>query len=230
MSQIHLNNENIDLCRICLMEPESNRNIEFVNIFTSSIGDLTLRQKYEELLGIEIGSNDVKPKIICNNCYKSLSSWDKMKRKAAESETIINYIAVKKFGATNSESNNKLLDHTQPTRPQINEIEKNYILTSRQKIFTCLKPSCNLIFQSFKVFRKHYREHFKLQNGLVCWKCRKIFKDKGKIRRHQSKVKNCHTSDMYKCSKCPDKFDDMQSLSIHKFTFHDGVLVADFDS
>lgn len=41
-------------------------------------------------------SDDVKPKMICNYCAISLDSWETMKKKANESEIVINYIASKK--------------------------------------------------------------------------------------------------------------------------------------
>ncbi|XP_026821150.1 zinc finger protein 84-like [Rhopalosiphum maidis] len=101
MSQMHLHSENFDLCRVCLLEPESDRSMRFVHIFTAVNGDFILKKQLEELLGIKVEANDVKPKMVCDNCFKSLFSWYEMKKKAAESEIVINYIALKKFGATN---------------------------------------------------------------------------------------------------------------------------------
>ncbi|XP_001942803.2 zinc finger protein 37 [Acyrthosiphon pisum] len=96
--------------------------------------------------------------------------------------------------------------------------------TSEHVLFTCLKPSCNVIFQSFSNFKFHYRRHFELGNALVCWQCCKPFSDIPDLRAHQVK-NNCRTPGMYKC-KCSAKFDDLESLSIHKLTFHGGKLVA----
>ncbi|XP_025196835.1 zinc finger protein 136-like [Melanaphis sacchari] len=127
MSQMHLHSENFDLCRICLAEPEADRSIEFVHIFTTVNEDFKLKPQLEELLGIKVGSNDVKPKMICNNCYKSLFAWYEMKKKASESDIVINYIASKKFGVNNpgtskaSNSSQKSRDIKQP-----NKIENNF--------------------------------------------------------------------------------------------------------
>uniref|UniRef100_A0A2S2NNN6 Zinc finger protein n=1 Tax=Schizaphis graminum TaxID=13262 RepID=A0A2S2NNN6_SCHGA len=100
MSQMHLHSENFDLCRVCLLEPESDRSMKFVHIFTAVNGDFILKKQLEELLGIKVEAKDVKPKMVCDNCFKSIFNWYEMKKKAAESEIVINYIALKKFGAT----------------------------------------------------------------------------------------------------------------------------------
>jgi len=39
--------------------------------------------------------------MICENCHKSLMSWIEMKKKAAESQIVINYIATKKVSVGN---------------------------------------------------------------------------------------------------------------------------------
>jgi len=97
--------------------------------------------------------------------------------------------------------------------------------TSRHVLFTCLKPSCNKVFQSFINFKRHYRHHFELGNALVCWQCCMPFSDTSDLRAHQGRI-NCRTPGIYKCFKCSSKFDDLESLSIHKLTFHDGKLIA----
>lgn len=99
MNELH--SENFDLCRICLSEPESDRTLKFLHVFKNKKSDFQLNPQIEELLGIKIESNDIKPKIVCENCYKSLLSWYEMKKKAQESQIVINYIATKKFGANN---------------------------------------------------------------------------------------------------------------------------------
>jgi len=97
--------------------------------------------------------------------------------------------------------------------------------TSEHILFTCLKPSCNLVFQTFRIFKLHHRSHFNLGTTLMCWQCCKPFNNASHLRAHQVKY-NCRTPGMFKCSKCPEAFDDIESFSIHKFTFHDGNLMA----
>ncbi|XP_027845717.2 LOW QUALITY PROTEIN: zinc finger protein 271-like [Aphis gossypii] len=96
-----LHSENFDLCRICLSEPESNRHMQFLHILGTVEGNFDLKQQFEELIGIQIESNDNKPKIVCDNCYKAIFAWYEMKKKAKESEIVINYIATKRFGVNN---------------------------------------------------------------------------------------------------------------------------------
>ncbi|KAE9527904.1 hypothetical protein AGLY_012728 [Aphis glycines] len=96
-----LHSENFDLCRICLAEPESNRHMQFLHILGTVEGNFELKQQFEELIGIQIEPNDDKPKIVCDNCYKSIFAWYEMKKKAKESEIVINYIATKRFGVNN---------------------------------------------------------------------------------------------------------------------------------
>lgn len=40
--------------------------------------------------------DDIKPKMICETCHKLLMDFIEMKKKAAESQIVINYIATKK--------------------------------------------------------------------------------------------------------------------------------------
>ncbi|KAF0726231.1 zinc finger protein 271-like [Aphis craccivora] len=91
-----LHSENFDLCRICLSEPEADRRLKFLHVLKNNESYFQLNLQIEELLGIKIESNDIKPKIVCENCYKSLFSWFEMKKKAQESQIVINYIATKK--------------------------------------------------------------------------------------------------------------------------------------
>lgn len=53
-SQMHLHSENFDLCRICLLEPESNRHVKFLHIFTPSGGGVPLNQQIHEFLGVKV--------------------------------------------------------------------------------------------------------------------------------------------------------------------------------
>jgi len=97
--------------------------------------------------------------------------------------------------------------------------------TSQQILFTCLKPSCDKVFQTFSNFKHHYRHHFELGSDLVCWQCCKPFSGTHDLRAHQIR-NNCRTPGMYKCFQCSSKFDDIENLSIHKLTFHKGKLIA----
>jgi len=97
--------------------------------------------------------------------------------------------------------------------------------SSTHILFTCLKPSCNLVFQNFNVFKFHHREHFELGNTLMCWQCCVPFSSLNNLRGHQVKG-NCRIPGMFKCYECSEQFDDLQSLSIHKFTLHDGDLIS----
>lgn len=50
--QMHLHSENFDLCRICLLEPESNRNIKFLHVF---LANSDTSQLISELLDVKVG-------------------------------------------------------------------------------------------------------------------------------------------------------------------------------
>lgn len=96
--------------------------------------------------------------------------------------------------------------------------------SSQYFLFTCLKPSCNKIFQNFNVFKFHHRQHFETGNRLMCWQCCKPFTSLNHLRIHQAKG-NCRTPGMFKCFECPQEFNDLQSLSVHKYTMHNGNLI-----
>lgn len=51
-SQTHLHSENFDLCRICLLEPESNRDIKFFHIFSPNNDGLVLSETIMEFLDL----------------------------------------------------------------------------------------------------------------------------------------------------------------------------------
>jgi len=104
--------------------------------------------------------------------------------------------------------------------------KKNFLRTSKMALFTCLKPSCNLIFQSYLVFKKHYRLHAGIRKkNMTCWQCCNSFDSLNALRIHQIRD-ICRIPGMFKCGKCPENFDDVQSLSIHKYIFHDGDFIA----
>lgn len=103
--------------------------------------------------------------------------------------------------------------------------EKKNLLSSQHLLFTCIKPSCNLIFYSFMAFKNHHRIHFKVGNDkLICWQCCSSFSSSNCLKMHQSKG-NCFTLGIFQCFECYEKYDDLQSLSVHKYTLHNGDLV-----
>lgn len=102
----------------------------------------------------------------------------------------------------------------------VNKFEYSY----KHVFFTCLKPSCNLIFQYFPNFKFHHREHFKTGNKVMCWQCCSPFNTVADLRFHQVKG-NCRTPGMFNCFQCPEAFDDIEHLSIHKYIVHNGQLV-----
>jgi len=105
-----------------------------------------------------------------------------------------------------------------------NNVQK-FPLPSTYKLFTCIKPFCNLIFSNFQSFKFHHRQHFEYGTKLMCWQCCVPFSSLQDLRIHQSR-NVCRKPGMFKCFQCPEKFDDLESLSVHKFTFHNGNLVA----
>ncbi|KAL5236960.1 hypothetical protein ACI65C_004370 [Semiaphis heraclei] len=133
MSQMHLHSENFDLCRVCLFEPESDRSVKFVNILTTGIGENWVKKLMSEYLKINVESNDVKPKIICEHCYESLLNFLELKKKAAESQIVINYLALKKFAVNNPGTS---VGSTHSTRPNM------YVAsTSRVSIASTSSPA-----------------------------------------------------------------------------------------
>ncbi|KAL5236849.1 hypothetical protein ACI65C_004259 [Semiaphis heraclei] len=67
-----------------------------MHILSPLFGETAAKDLMLEFLGIDVEYDDLKPKIICENCHKSLLAWMELKKKAAESEIVINYIASKK--------------------------------------------------------------------------------------------------------------------------------------
>lgn len=95
--------------------------------------------------------------------------------------------------------------------------------TSKQLLFTCLKPSCNLIFQNFINFRVHYRDHFEIGKMVMCWQCLLTFSDYNVLHLHQKN--NCKTTNVYKSFECSTDYNYIQWLSIHKYIIHNGTLI-----
>jgi len=58
----------------------------------------------------------------------------------------------------------------------------------------------------------------------MCWQCCVPFPNFQELRIHQSRTK-CRTPGMFKCFQCSERFDDLESFSVHKLKFHDGHLV-----
>lgn len=119
----------------------------------------------------------------------------------------------------------KLLSDDEKTKRVIRKVQNAKLPhSSKHFLFTCLKPSCKFIFQNFSTFKSHHREHFGYGNDLMCWQCCTPFLNLNCLRLHQVKG-NCRTPEMFKCHECPLNYDDLQSLSIHKYTMHDGKLL-----
>ncbi|XP_026805391.1 LOW QUALITY PROTEIN: zinc finger protein 184-like [Rhopalosiphum maidis] len=338
-SQMHLHSENFDLCRICLLEPETNRHIKFIHIFGSNNGGLKLNQQMIELLGIKVEKDDIKPKIICENCHKSLMSWIEMKKKAAESQIVINYIATKKFGvaipgtsnasysspnsrnkeqpsnesssltqarsiskksnkniinlngctSSNINSNNKqgnssrsfITNHSKLAsadsesdddtsclevktpveiielssdseesvindfkNEHINDVEneklhycsicqKKNILNHdcsqyNKSFFTCLVPNCNIISRSKKDFTPHYRRHIGLSStAVMCRRCYQEIKKSDRDVNGYCHIR-CRTVNLFKCYACNVIFNSMEEFAYHKLKTHNGRLMNSY--
>jgi len=55
MSQMLLHSDNLEICRLCLLEPEADRNVKFERIFPVNNGeDSTLSKQITEFLGIKV--------------------------------------------------------------------------------------------------------------------------------------------------------------------------------
>lgn len=128
-----------------------------------------------------------------------------------------------------TENKTELLPVKKSSRKNVLERKRKNVIkiprSSTHLLFTCLKPSCNLIFPNFNVFKFHHREHFELGNTLMCWQCCVPMMSLNSLRAHQVQG-NCRTPGLFKCYQCSEQFDDLQSLSIHKFTIHDGELLT----
>ncbi|CAI6343588.1 unnamed protein product [Macrosiphum euphorbiae] len=340
-NQMHLHSENFDLCRLCLMEPESNRHVKFIHIFTPSDGEMNMNQLMIDLLGIEVEKDDIKPKMICEKCHRLIVDFIELKKKAAESQIVINYIAAKKFGGvtipgtsnasystpdsrnkevatqkksssfTNSrsiskngnennyningcssssiKSNNKQGDSSrsfitnqsksvyvdsesddedpscsvvkdpveivdllssdgeEPCKSSfknesINEAEKLYYCSICQKknilnhdcsqnnksFFTCLVPNCNILSRSKKDFTPHYRRHIGLSSHAVM--CRRCYQEIKKTDRDASGHYHirCRTVNLFKCYSCSVIFNSMEEFAYHKLKSHNGRLMNCF--
>lgn len=51
--EMNLHSENFEICRVCLLEPESNREIRFFNIFGPN-NDCDLSQKIMQFYGLVV--------------------------------------------------------------------------------------------------------------------------------------------------------------------------------
>ncbi|XP_022182112.1 zinc finger protein Xfin-like [Myzus persicae] len=337
-TQMHLHSENFDLCRICLLEPESNRHVKFIHIFTPSNGELNMNQQIMELLGVKVEKDDIKPKMVCENCHTLLLSFIEMKKKAAESQIVINYIATKKFGTsipgtsnasysspnsrnkeqssnasssfTNSRSTTKQLntnkynvngcsssgsnsvnsnnkqgdfscssitnhsksatvdsesdddiiscvevenqvetidllssDNEETCKNEcINEVEKLYYCSICQKknilnhdcsqynksFFTCLVPNCNILSRSKKDFTPHYRRHIGLSStAVMCRRCYQEIKTTDRDASGHFHI-SCRTVNLFKCYACNVVFNSMEEFAYHKLKSHNGRLMNSF--
>jgi len=102
--------------------------------------------------------------------------------------------------------------------------KRNIKPPSTHKIYTCLKPSCNIIFESFDAFKLHHRKHFGYGKKLICWLCCVPFSSLSELSIHQMRT-DCCTPDKFKCYECSEEFNDLEDLGIHKFTIHNSDLI-----
>jgi len=144
--------------------------------------------------------------------------------KSAERNETKNEMQLTKLEAEENQTE-LLIDNKEAKKviEQTRENKKLLLRTSQLSLFTCLKPSCNLIFKYFPTFKIHHREHFEIGNKLMCWQCCTPFPSKSSLRNHQL-IGHCHTLGMFKCYECFEQYEDIERLSIHKFITHNGIL------
>lgn len=58
-SKLHSTSDNFDICRICLLEPDSNRGVKFLNIFASNNEGVVLSVQIKELFGIIVSEYNI---------------------------------------------------------------------------------------------------------------------------------------------------------------------------
>lgn len=69
LSKMHLTSDNYDVCRICLLEPDTNREVKFLDIFSSNNEGLVLSDRIKEFFGFIVSESS-----IVNNELKFLRS------------------------------------------------------------------------------------------------------------------------------------------------------------
>ncbi|XP_060845049.1 zinc finger protein 521-like isoform X2 [Rhopalosiphum padi] len=86
--------------------------------------------------------------------------------------------------------------------------------------YSCIIRSCKKSFKTFQGFKTHYRRHRNVADAVMCWKCNNTFPNKSTMHSHQMKRECVVFPGMFGCLSCPESFDDLQSLSIHKYNMH----------
>lgn len=140
---------------------------------------------------------------------------------------------IKEYNTNNQQSElNNTTNSSRGTKRSKNQIVK--LETKKEKIgifkndmlFTCLNPSCKLIFTSYNTFKNHYRQHFNIEkNSSMCWQCFTPFNRICDLRTHKASNYFCYNHDLFKCQECSEEHDDLETLSVHKFIVHDGELI-----
>ncbi|KAE9525039.1 hypothetical protein AGLY_014453 [Aphis glycines] len=97
-------------------------------------------------------------------------------------------------------------------------IMSNRVYSKSGAFYSCIIPSCKLFFKTFYKFKIHYRQHRNV-NGMVCWTCIKILPNRSKMRKHKNKD-SCKFPGMFVCAFCKESFNDLQSISHHKYIKH----------
>lgn len=106
--------------------------------------------------------------------------------------------------------------------------EYNLKLNDKNMFFTCTKR-CNLIFNNIDHYKTHYCEHFGITEDLMCWKCFSPLAKSISLRTHQTEGK-CQIPSTFQCFECFEKYNNLQSLGIHKMITHNGQLLSDYNS
>ncbi|XP_050062594.1 uncharacterized protein LOC114132680 isoform X15 [Aphis gossypii] len=97
-------------------------------------------------------------------------------------------------------------------------IMSNRVYSKSGAFYSCIIPSCKLFFKTFYKFKLHYRQHRNV-NGMVCWTCIKVLPNRSKMRKHKNKD-SCKFPGMFVCVSCKESFNDLQSISHHKYIKH----------
>lgn len=107
--------------------------------------------------------------------------------------------------------------------PNVDNKNRRWKPMHKYSLFTCLEPNCNMIFKCFTSFQLHYRKHFTSDPFFMCWGCCSTYNSRKDLLQHK-KLANCSTTGLFYCYQCHNVFSDIQSLSIHKMTVHNGKL------
>ncbi|KAF0764407.1 zinc finger protein 341-like [Aphis craccivora] len=98
------------------------------------------------------------------------------------------------------------------------DIMSNRVYSKAGAYYSCIMPSCRLFFKTFHKLKMHYRHHRNV-NGLMCWTCLQIYPNKSELRKHKFQD-SCKFPGMFVCVLCNKSFNDLQSISHHKYIKH----------